>query len=54
MEMVYVLIVSETGSEQHVIKKLLMINQIKEVARVWGACDVVVKVVGPTSDAVGR
>ena len=54
MEMVYVLIVSETGSEQHVIKKLLMINQIKEVARVWGAYDVVVKVVGPTSDAVGR
>ena len=52
MEMVYVLIVSETGSEQHVIEKLLMIDQIKEVDRVWGAYDVVVKVVGPTSDTV--
>jgi len=48
MEMVYVLIVSETGSEQHVIKKLLMINQIKEVDLVWGAYDVVVKVVEHT------
>jgi len=52
MEKAYVLIVSETGSEQHVIEKLLMIDEIKEVNRVWGAYDVVVKVVGPTSDAV--
>lgn len=52
MEMAYILIVSETGSEQHVIEKLLMIDEIKEVNRVWGAYDVVVKVVGPTSDAV--
>ncbi len=52
MEMVYVLIVSETGSEQHVIEKLLMIYEIKEVNQVWGAYDVVIKVVGHTSDAV--
>ncbi len=52
MEKAYVLIVSETGSEQHVIEKLLMIYEIKEVNQVWGAYDVVIKVVGPTSDAV--
>jgi len=52
MEMAYILIVSETGSEQHVIEKLLMIDEIKDVNRVWGAYDVVVKVVGPTSDVV--
>jgi len=52
MEKAYVLIVSETGSEQHVIEKLLMIYEIKEVNRVWGAYDVVINVVGPTSDAV--
>jgi DNA-binding Lrp family transcriptional regulator len=52
METVYVLIVSETGSEQQVIEKLLMIDEIKEVNPVWGAYDIVVKVVEPTSDAV--
>ena len=52
MEKAYVLIVSETSSEQHVIEKLLMIDEIKEVNPVWGAYDVVIKVVGPTSDAV--
>ncbi len=52
METAYVLIVSETGSEQQVIEKLLMIDEIKEVNQVWGAYDVVVKVIGPTSDAV--
>ena len=52
MEKAYVLIVSETGSEKHVIEKLLMIDEIKEVNPVWGAYDVVIKVVGPTSDAV--
>jgi len=52
MEKAYVLIVSETGSEKHVIEKLLMIDEIKEVNRVWGAYDVVVKVVVSTSDAV--
>ena len=52
MEKAYVLIVSETGSEQHVIEKLLMIDEIEEVNRVWGAYDVVIKVVGHTSDAV--
>ncbi len=52
MEMAYILLVSETGSEQHVIEKLLMIDEIKDVNRVWGAYDVVVKVVGPTSDVV--
>jgi len=52
MEKAYVLIVSEMGSEQHVIEKLLMIDEIKEVNRVWGAYDFVVKVVGHTSDAV--
>ena len=52
METVYVLIVSETGSEQQVIEKLLMIDEIKEVNQMWGAYDIVVKVLGPTSDAV--
>jgi len=52
MEKAYVLIVSKTGSEQHVIEKLLRIDEIKEVNRVWGAYDVVIKVVGHTSDAV--
>jgi len=52
MEMAYVLIVSKTSSEQHVMEKLLRIDEIKEVNRVWGAYDVVIKVVGPTSDAV--
>jgi len=52
MEKAYVLIVSETGSEQHVIEKLLMIDEIKEVNRVWGAYDVVIKVLGHTADAV--
>ncbi len=52
MEKAYVLIVSETGSEQHVIEKLLMIDEIKQVNQMWGAYDIVVKVVGPTSDAV--
>jgi len=52
METVYVLIVSETGSEQQVIEKLLMNDEIKEVNQVWGAYDIVVKVVGPTSNTV--
>ena len=52
MEKAYVLIISETGSEQHVIEKLLMIDEIEEVNRVWGAYDFVVKVVVSTSDAV--
>jgi len=54
MEMAYIMIVSEMGSEQHVIEKLLMIDEIKDVNRVWGAYDVVIKVVGPTSDAVRK
>ncbi len=52
MEMAYILIVSKTGSEQHVIENLLRIDEIKDVSRVWGAYDVVVKVVRPTSDAI--
>ncbi len=52
METVYVLIVSEMDSEQQVIEKLLMIDEIKEVNPVWGAYDIVVKVVEHTSDAV--
>ena len=52
MEKAYVLIVSETGSEQHVIEKLQMIDEIEEVNQVWGAYDVMVKVVGPTLDTV--
>ncbi len=52
METAYVLIVTETGSEQHVIEKILMIDEIKEVNQVWGAYDIMVKVVGPTSDVI--
>ncbi len=54
MEIAYILIVSEMGSEKHVIENLLMIDEIKDVNRVWGAYDVVIKVVGPTSDAVRK
>ncbi len=54
METVYVLIISEMGSEQHITEKLLMIDEIKEVNRVWGAYDIVVKLVGSTPDAVRR
>ncbi len=54
MEMAYILIVAKRGLEQHVIEHLLMIDEIKDVNRVWGAYDVVVKVVGPTSDAVRK
>jgi len=42
------------GSEQHITEKLLMIDEIKEVNRVWGAYDIVVKLVGSTPDAVRR
>ncbi len=52
MEIAYILIVSETGSEQHVFENLLKIDEIKDVSRVWGAYDVVIKVVRPTSDAI--
>jgi len=52
MEMAYILIVAKRGLEQHVIENLLMIDEIKDVNRVWGAYDIVVKVVGPTSDAI--
>ena len=52
METVYVLIVSETGSEQQVIEKLLMIDEIKEVNQMWGAYDIVFKVVVLTLEAV--
>jgi DNA-binding Lrp family transcriptional regulator len=52
MEIAYILIISEMGSEQHVIENLLRIDEIKDVSRVWGAYDIVVKVVRPTSDAV--
>ncbi len=52
METVYVLIICETGSEQHVIEKLLLIDEIKEVNQLWGAYDIVVKVVGLTLDVV--
>jgi DNA-binding Lrp family transcriptional regulator len=52
MEMAYIMLVSEMGSEQHVIENLLRIDEVKDVNRVWGVYDVVVKVVGSTSDAV--
>jgi len=45
-----VLITCEVGTTDKVIKKLQMINEIKEVTPVWGAYDVIAKVTAPTKE----
>jgi len=50
METVFVLITCEVGTTDKVIKKLQMINEIKEVTPVWGAYDVIAKVTAPTKE----
>ena len=50
METAFVLITCEVGTTDKVIKKLQMINEIKEVTPVWGAYDVIAKVTGPTKE----
>ncbi len=50
METAYVLITCEVGTTDKVIKKLQMINEIKEVTPVWGAYDVIAKVTAPTKE----
>jgi len=52
METAFVLVSCEAGTTGTVTKKIQMIYEIKEVTPVWGAYDIVVKVVGSTSDAV--
>jgi len=50
METAYVLITCEVGTTDKVIKKLQMINEIKEVTPVWGSYDVIAKVTAPTKE----
>ncbi len=50
METAYVLITCEVGTTDKVIKKLQMINEIKEVTPVWGSYDVIAKVTSPTKE----
>ncbi len=50
MEIAFVLITCEVGTTDKVIKKLQMINEIKEVTPVWGAYDVIAKVTAPTKE----
>ncbi len=50
METAFVLITCEVGTTDKVIKKLQMINEIKEVTPVWGAYDVIAKVTAPTKE----
>ncbi len=40
----------EVGTTDKVIKKLQMINEIKEVTPVWGAYDIIAKVTAPTKE----
>jgi len=50
METAFVLITCEVGTTDKVIKKLQMINEIKEVTPVWGSYDVIAKVTAPTKE----
>ncbi len=50
METAFVLITCDVGTTDKVIKKLQMINEIKEVTPVWGAYDVIAKVTAPTKE----
>ncbi len=50
METAFVLITCEVGTTDKVIKKLQMINEIKEVTPVWGSYDVIAKVTAPKKE----
>ncbi len=50
METAFVLITCDVGTTDKVIKKLQMINEIKEVTPVWGSYDVIAKVTAPTKE----
>ncbi len=52
METAFVLIVCEVGTTDKVVKKLQMINEIKEATPVWGAYDIVTKITAPTTEAL--
>ncbi len=52
METAFVLIVCEVGTTDKVVKKLQMINEINEVAPVWGAYDIVTKITTPTTEVL--
>ena len=50
MERAYVLINSELGYEEEVIKSLKELEQVKEVNGTFGAYDMIAKVEGKTTD----
>ncbi len=50
METIFVLITCEVGTTDKVIKKLQMMDEIKEVIPVWGLFDVVAKVSASTKE----
>jgi len=50
METIFVLITCEVGTTDKVIKKLQLIDGIKEVIPVWGLFDVVAKVTASTKE----
>jgi len=50
METAFVLISCEVGTSDTVIKKLQLIDEIKEAIPVWGSFDVVAKVTASTRE----
>ena len=52
METCFVLITCEAGTTDKVIKKLQMIDEIKEAIPVLGAFDIITKVTAPTTEAL--
>jgi len=50
METIFVLITCEVGTTDKVIKKLQLIDGVKEVIPVWGLFDVVAKVTASTKE----
>ena len=50
METIFVLITCEVGTTDKVIKKLQLMDEIKEVIPVWGLFDVVAKVTASTKE----
>ncbi len=50
METAFVLITCDVGTTDTVIKKLQMINEIKEATPVWGTYDIVTKITASTKE----
>ena len=50
METIFVLITCEVGTTDAVIKKLQLMDEIKEAIPVWGLFDVVAKVTASTKE----